>query len=77
MLTRQDLENLGEEIFNLLQSKGIPVEMFVLGVKISEDDYIRLKDVFGETSDIYGKAFSAVTKQWAVNITYPFLKLKP
>jgi len=54
MLTRQDLENLGEEIFNLLQSKGIPVEMFVLGVKISEDDYIRLKDVFGETSDIYG-----------------------
>lgn len=77
MLELKDIENLGEEIFNLIQSKGIPVEICTIGIRISEDDYERLKDIFNETSDIYGKVFSMVTKQWSLDIRYPFLRLKP
>lgn len=77
MLTRQDLDNLGEEIFNLILSKGIPIEILTVGIRISEGDYERLKDIFGEGSDIYGKAFASVSQKWSVDIRYPFLRLKP
>jgi hypothetical protein len=77
MVTQQDLENLAEEIFKLIEEKGIPVEVYDIGIRISREEYGRLKEGLAGTKADLGDLFALATRKWSIKVSFPFLEVKP
>ena len=77
MVTQQDLEDLGEEIRRLIEDKGIQPEMYSLGIRISREEYDRIKEGLAGTQADSGHTFALVTPTWSIQIKFPFLDVKP
>lgn len=77
MFTQQDLESLGEEIRKLIEDKGIQVEMYSIGIRISREEYERIRDGLAGSKADLGNTFALATPKWAIQINFPFLEVKP
>ena len=77
MVTQHDLETLGEEILTLIEDKGIQPEMFSIGIRISREEYERIKGGLSGTKVDLGNTFALSNPKWAIQLNFPFLKVKP
>lgn len=77
MVTQQDIKALGEEIKQLIASKGIQADKYSLGIVISREEYERIQPGLAGSKVDLGHALALATQTWAIQINFPFLNLKP
>ena len=76
MVGKADLQKLGNEILNLIESYGIQSEMFAMNIRISKEEYNKLKDGFSESDIDLGTTIALATDKWSIQFLYPFLEVK-
>ncbi|MBI5666947.1 MAG: hypothetical protein HZC41_02995 [Chloroflexi bacterium] len=75
MPEKDALQRLGDEIFNLIERYDIAAEMYSMNIRISREEYDRLKhDLAGSN---LGTTIALAGDRWSIQLLFPFLTLKP
>lgn len=71
MLNRQDLEQLGEEIRDVIEKRGIHFERFVITMAVSRQAYEQIMTSLGKSDSVF--TFSVSNSNWLIQINRPFM----